>query len=149
MKDVVSNPKTEMNTFTLPAGKKVRNVAHEIEDYLRNEEYMCIHKLRRADGTYIVQGKGKCSNISEWLGLNRTIIIRMVPIQSCQCRISIKHEKKRMRYVTLTFSLLFFWIVGFVALCSIIQEYCLRKRIKRLIAGMMTHDRQSDLKIRL
>ena len=81
---------SKCKTYRLQKGKSIRDMAHNIEDYLMYEIGMTSQVLRTQEGEYIVLGEDKNNNIKQWIGLSQTIIVRMTP--SCEDTVCVRIE---------------------------------------------------------
>ena len=70
---------TQCKTYRLRKGKSIRALAHAIEGFLMYDMGMTCQVLRTQQGEYIVQGKDRNENIKQWVGLDQTITVRMIP----------------------------------------------------------------------
>ena len=66
--------------YTLPEGKDIHGAVNAVIDFLKNKEKMETQKLGTEDGTMIIQARVHNGKIKQWVGLDKAITVKLVPL---------------------------------------------------------------------
>ena len=133
--------KNKQYSLRLRPGSTVRSLAHVLEDYLTYEEGMRCIVMRTESGVYIVQGKSRHEETARWAGLGRSLTIQLTPVQRDRILVNFVPEKETEKHVLLTAGIFFAWGIAFTAVCGMIRQRLLIRRVNQLIRGELSQSK--------
>jgi len=119
--------------YALPEGRKLNGLAHAIETVLINEEKMDVQVLSAADGSYIVQGRAQNGRMTQWVGLDKSISVRLTPLGQGMLQAEIGKGEWLKKSLTMATSMVVLWPLAVTSTVGMVKQGKLPGKIDRVI----------------
>ena len=120
-------------TLRLRPGSSNRALAHDIEDYLTYEEGLRCIMMRTESGDYIIQGEDRHEEIIRWVGLGRSLSVRLTPVPQDLVHVDDIPEKKTGRYALIAAGVFLMRGMAVTSVCGVIRQNLLQRRFSWFI----------------
>ena len=119
--------------YTLPEDKNIQELAHAVEGYLTNSENMNCQVLKSDMGEYIVQGRAQNGKMTQWVGLDKAITVRLIPGQNNAVIVEIGNGEWLKKSLTMATSMFILWPLAVTSGVGMFKQGKLPQKIDRAI----------------
>ena len=119
--------------YTLPEDKNIQELAHAVESYLTNSENMNCQVLESDMGEYIVQGRAQNGRMTQWVGLDKAITVRLIPGQNSAVIVEIGKGEWLKKSLTMATSMFILWPLAVTSGVGMFKQGKLPQKIDRAI----------------
>ena len=119
--------------YTLPADKNIQELAHAVESYLTNSENMNCQLLKSEMGEYIVQGRAQNGRMTQWVGLDKAITVRLIPGQNNAVIVEIGKGEWLKKSLAMATSMFVLWPLAVASGVGMFKQGKLPQKIDRAI----------------
>ncbi|MBQ8128756.1 MAG: hypothetical protein IJ175_00735, partial [Clostridia bacterium] len=119
--------------YALPDGRELNGLAHAIESMLTNEEQMDTQVLSAGDGSYIVQGRAQNGRMTQWVGLDKSISVRLTPLGPGMLQAEIGKGEWLKKSLTMATSMFILWPLAVTSTVGMVKQGKLPGKIDRVI----------------
>lgn len=119
--------------YTLPADKNIQELAHAVERFLTTAENMSCQVLKSESGEYIVQGRDWNGKMKQWVGMDKTITVRLIPGQNNTVIVEIGKGEWLKKSLTMATSMFILWPLTITSGVGMFKQGKLPQKIDRTI----------------
>ena len=119
--------------FTLSGDRSMKGLAHAIESYLINDENMNCQVLKSETGEYIVQGRAQHGKMTQWVGLDKTITVRLIPGQNNAVIVETGKGEWLKKILIMAVSMFVLWPLAVTSGVGMFKQGKLPRKIDRTI----------------
>ena len=119
--------------FTLGKGQEAEQVAQTIKNYLHSSEDMDSQIIPGQNGEFVVQGRGRDRYINMFLGLDKAINVRIVPVGEKQVALDISKGKWIDKPLALAIAWYAYWPILVTSSYGIYKQSTLPNKIYKCV----------------
>ena len=119
--------------YTLPADKNIQELAHAVEGYLTNSENMNCQVLKSEMGEYIIQGRAQNGKMTQWVGLDKAITVRLIPGQNNAVIVEIGKGEWLKKSLAMATSMFVLWPLAITSGVGMFKQGKLPQKIDSAI----------------
>ena len=119
--------------YNLPEDKSIQELSHVIEAYLTNSENMNCQVLTSEAGEYIIQARAQDGKATQWIGLDRSITVRLIPGRNNAVIAEIGNGEWLKKSLTMATSMFVLWPLAVTSTVGMVKQGKLPGRVDRAI----------------
>ena len=119
--------------YTLSANRNIQELAHAVEAYLTNSENMNCQVLKSETGEYIVQGRAQNGKMTQWIGMDKAITVRLIPGQNNAVIVETGKGEWLKKSLTMATSMFVLWPLAVTSGVGMFKQGKLPQKIDRAI----------------
>ena len=119
--------------YNLPKGRSLRQLAAAVRNYLNDEKGMHCLLLGTQDGQFIVQGRAKHGKLTQWVGMDKVICVRLRQESGSTVCVEIGSGEWLKKGLVRAASMVVLWPLTVTSGVGIVQQSQLPAAIDRFI----------------